>query len=76
MVIAVSAFAGGCVAHEFSHVPAAQAQAPRANVPLWEYKVATSFAGFSDAELNSMGKQGWELVGCPGPSLCHLKRPL
>jgi large conductance mechanosensitive channel len=46
-------------------VPAAEEILP----PTWEYRSA------SEAELNSLGAEGWELVGV-GTTGFHLKRPL
>jgi large conductance mechanosensitive channel len=37
--------------------------------PTWEYKTA------SDAELNALGAEGWEMVGVSAAGF-HLKRPL
>ena len=37
--------------------------------PTWEYRTAT------DGELNTLGAQGWELVGVSAAGF-HLKRPL
>ena len=45
-------------------VPAPEAVVP----PTWEYRSA------SEAELNTLGAEGWELVGI-GPTGFHLKRP-
>jgi len=46
-------------------VPAAEEILP----PTWEYRAA------SEAELNTLGAEGWELVGV-GTTGFHLKRPL
>lgn len=46
-------------------VPAAEEIVP----PTWEYRTAT------DAELNPLGAEGWELVGVSAAGF-HLKRPL
>jgi large conductance mechanosensitive channel len=46
-------------------VPAAEEVVP----PTWEYRTA------SDAELNTLGAEGWELVGVSAGGF-HLKRPL
>lgn len=75
LVIAASAFAGGCVAHEVTHVSAAQAQVAPVNVPRWEFKVFKGYT-LSDADLTEQGRQGWEIVSCPAINACFMKRPL
>lgn len=75
VVVALAAFLGGCVASQVTRVAEAKAEAYTGQ--RWQYSKVAGFA-ISEDDLNPLGAQGWELVGCAGQNgnICFLKRPL